>query len=207
MESTNAKKGGAAYYNVKLDSDCVFYNSSDSRNTDDWDDVKDRGPSGRVGSCGTLTSSTSLVFTDWVGFGDAVDYRKFTLNSAARICLEADALDPVKISICKLESKTTKKGTTYSLKTLQSATTKVQFDDGVYCVVAKPVMLEKGDYYIRVESTTAKKGGNAKYSLYLVDYKTNLVLRQGQQRRRLEPGNPQNTGRGRPVRRRRQDRQ
>ena len=170
MESTNAKKGGAAYYNVKLDSDCVFYNSSDSRNTDDWDDVKDRGPSGRVGSCGTLTSSTSLVFTDWVGFGDAVDYRKFTLNSAARICLEADALDPVKISICKLESKTTKKGTTYSLKTLQSATTKVQFDDGVYCVVAKPVMLEKGDYYIRVESTTAKKGGNAKYSLYLVDY-------------------------------------
>lgn len=170
MESANAKKGGAAYYNVTLDSDTVIYNSADSRSTDDWDDVKTRGAAGKVGTCGTLTSATSLVYTDWVGFGDAVDYRKFTLASAARICLEVDAMDPVKISICKLETKTTRKGVTYSLKTLQSATTKVRFEDGICCVVAKPVMLEKGDYYIRVESTDAKKGGNAKYSLYLAKY-------------------------------------
>ena len=165
VESTNAKKGGAAYYNVLLDSDSVFYNSPDSKSTDDWDDVKTRGAAGHVGACGTLTSATSLVFTDWVGFGDAVDYRKFSLASAARICLEVDAMAPVKISICKLESKNTKMGVTYSLKTIQSASAKAK--DGTYSVVTKPVMLEKGDYYIRVESTTAKKGGNAKYSLSL----------------------------------------
>lgn len=163
MESTNAKKGGSAYYNVRLSSDSVFFTKGNKAD-DDWG-------VGSIGTLGTLSSTKSALINDWVGFDDEVDYKRFTLSSAAKLCLEIDAMDPVKISVCKLEIKTDKKGKTVcSMKTLQSTTTKTKFSDGVYCAVAKPLLLEKGEYYLRVESTTAKKGANATYSVYLADY-------------------------------------
>ena len=167
MKATKPKKGGA-YYNVYLDSSSVFFTQGNTN--DDWVVKNKTNLNSKVGNYGTLNGSKELLFTDWVGYGDKVDYRKFTLTSAAKLYFEIDALDPVKISICRLNSKKNKKGvvTSYSMKSLVSAKSKYYSpSDGVYFGMTKGILLKAGEYYFRVDSTTAKKGGNAKYTMYL----------------------------------------
>ena len=75
MESTNAAKGGNAYYSVYISEGSTIFSKANNED-DDWTalpDIYDRG---------TLTesdTSKSIVF-DWVGFSDAIDYRKFRVQ-------------------------------------------------------------------------------------------------------------------------------
>lgn len=172
VQSTNAKKGGNSYYNVSLNSgDCEFFDSAKSSNNDDWDDLKTKGEKGKVVSFGQINADTSLVLHDWVGFGDAVDYRKFTIKNDAKLSFALKADDATKFTLYKLISKTDKKGvTTYSLKQLQSTTVKTN-QDWTYTKLLK---LEAGDYYFSMQSTNAKKGGDADYYVYLEDFETLL---------------------------------
>ena len=174
MQSTNAKKGGTAYYNVEVDQDAsVFFDKGD--NSDDWwGDVKE-GPSGAVGDAGTLTAETEAVVENgWVGFGDAVDYMRFSLESGANLSFSVGASDAAKFTVWKLNSKTDKKGAiTYSLKSIQATTLKKAKDATVFSAETKLLLLEAGDYYISVQSTNAKKGGSADYDVKL---NTNCVF-------------------------------
>ena len=171
VESPDAKKGGNAYYNVMLNKgDCVFYNRGDDFD-DDWGPFKADDYHG-VAHLGTVDGKKETLIDDgWVGYGDAVDYRKFTLKTGAKLSLAVLSTDAAKISLCRVESKPGKEPglTIYSLKTLQTTTVKKQkgYDD--YFSLTKSLLLEKGDYFIRVESTNAKKGGNAEYSVNLAD--------------------------------------
>ena len=170
VESPDAKKGGNAYYNVMLNKgDCVFYKKGDNFD-DDWVDLVSDSYNGAA-YLGTVDGSKEvLIQNGWVGYGDAVDYRKFTLKTGAKISLAAIALDAIRISICRVDSKTGKGGVTVSsLKTLQSTTLKKNKETGDYFSLTKSILLEKGDYYICVESTNAKKGGNADYRVELAD--------------------------------------
>ena len=168
MQSTNAKKGGNAYYNVVVDQDAsVFFDKGD--NSDDWLNLKNLGPAGMVGDVGMLTANRENVIKDeWVGFGDAVDYKRFSLGSAANLSFSIDASDATKFTIYKLNSKTDKKGVvTYSLKSLQATTLKKAKDADLYSADTKLLLLDAGVYYISVQSTNAKKGGSADYGVSL----------------------------------------
>ena len=165
VQSTN-KKSGYSLYNVNLD-DSVFFTDGD--NSDDWTDMKTNGGgSGEYAVFGTVNTGTTIVLEDWVGFGDSVDYARIHLDTAASLNFALNAADAAKFSLYSLIEKTDSKGvTTYSLKSLQSTTLKKPKNAGEYTATTKPLLLESGDYYIAMESTNAKKGGNAYYTVEL----------------------------------------
>ena len=167
MQSTNYKKGGAAFYNVTLNADASdFFIKGD--NSDDWHDVKSAGAGGAVGDEGAITDGTSDVFSGWVGFGDVVDYKSFRVGSSVKLSFALGASDKTKFTIWKLNSKTDKKGiTTYSLNSLQSTSLAKDRKSGTYAASTKTLLLDEGTYYFSVESTNAKKGGNADYTVDL----------------------------------------
>ena len=168
VTSTNGKKGGSADYSVVQNTnECVYFDQGN--NTDDWDDLAEKGAAGKAGSIGKVDGKKEKLLEDWVGFGDAVDYKKFTIATAAKLDFAIISSDVVKFSVCQLESKPDKKkGTTvYSLKTLLSATVKKNGKHDNYLALTKSLLLDAGDYYFCVESTNAKKGGSADYTVNL----------------------------------------
>ena len=165
VTSTNGKKGGSADYSVVQNKDeCVYFNKGN--NTDDWDDLAEKGAAGKFLKAGEIKSNTTNVLSDWVGYGDAVDYRQFTIKSGANLSFEISADDAVKFTVYQLIGKTDKKGnTTYSLKKLQSTGVKANV-----AAKTKNLKLEAGTYYFGVESTNAKKGGNATYNIKVNEF-------------------------------------
>lgn len=169
MQST-AKKKGSAYYNIEVDQDASkFFVKGDI--IDNWTNLKDMDDTSAlalIGDVGTITSESSEILADWVGFGDAIDYRAFTLDTAAIISFSLNASDKTKFTIWKLTSKTSKKGvTTYSLTAVQATTLTKQKDASSYSAVTKSVVLDADTYYFSMESTNAKKGASADYTVTL----------------------------------------
>ena len=167
VQSTNAKKGGNADYTVTLNKTAsVFYTKGN--NNDDWDDLKTKGKAGKVAAAVTVSGSTGQFISDWVGYGDEYDYKAFTLNTAASLSLTISATDAAKFTIYELKSSTDKKGvTTYSLAKKQSVDAKYDKNSGKYTVTTKSLLLDKGTYYLCAQSTNAKKGGSADYTVAL----------------------------------------
>ena len=167
MTSTNAKKGGSADYSVQLRGDVSeFFTKGDA--SDDWTDLKTKGPEGAVGDLGVIDGAEDILLENWVGFGDAVDYRRFTLESAATLGFSVAASGKTKFTVYRLEEKTSKDGSpVYSLKKIQSVSLSKKKDGPGYAAVTKPKMFEAGDYCFRMESTDAAKGGSADYTVSL----------------------------------------
>ena len=162
MESTNAAQGGSAYYTVSLNSEgSEFFTSGE--NWDDWADLKTEGSGGQVGYVGALDENSFELLSDWVGFGDAVDYAGFTLTSAAKLSFSIDAADAVKFTVYQLVQA---KNGTYSLNALQTVTLALNKEFEVYEAVTKALLLEAGDYYFSVQSMNAAQGGSANYNVY-----------------------------------------
>ena len=78
--------------------------------TDDWDDLKVKGPDGNVGNIGTISAYGEIISDDRVGFGDEFDYMAFTLDDAAKLSFNISADDAAKFTIYSLNSKKNKKG-------------------------------------------------------------------------------------------------
>ena len=150
----NTDKGKtAADYSFVINAE-VLYDKID--NSDDWTDVKTAGADGAVAkTIGNLTADTEIG--NWVGFGDAVDYYKFTLTNDTKLNLNVSSTDAAKVVIYKLNEN---KNGTFSLKALQSTTVAAG-----YTLTTKDLLLENGTYYIGVTSTNAAKGGNADYTI------------------------------------------
>ena len=167
VQSTNAAKGGNADYAVTFNpAGSEFYSKGD--NSDDWADLKTKGAGGAVGEACTIADGDGEILGGWVGFGDAVDYKAFTIGSGAKLSFTLGATDAAKFTVWKLNAKTDKKGvTTYSLKSLQSTKLAKNKTTGAYAATTKTLLLDEGTYYCSVESTNAKKGGNADYTITL----------------------------------------
>jgi len=189
VEGVNAKKGKETDFSICLDEGSVFFNMGD--NSDDWTDMKTRGAySEEFQECEVNDS-----ISDWVGFGDDIDYYRFTLDGAARVYFSVGASDAVKVTISELVKD---KSGNYSLKNLLSVTAaknKVYrywddfleewiYDDMdyLYSGESKGLLLTTnkteydeyaeedysyGEYFLSVQSTNASKGGNADYDIYL----------------------------------------
>ena len=161
VESTNAKKGGSADYKVAVSEKTTFFTKGD--NGDDWTTMKTEGAAGLADPI-PVGEGTGDLLNGWVGYGDAVDYRAFTLDRAADLSFDLDVTDAAKFSVFSLQDKTDKSGvTTHSLKSLQSTTVK----EGE--ATTKSLHLEAGTYYLAMESTNAKKGGSVDYSVAVAD--------------------------------------
>ena len=133
-------------------------------NSDDWSDVKTAGPTGAVGDVGNLTAPKTVISDGWVGYGDAVDYKAFTLLSAASVSFTVKGSDATKFTISQLVAN---KNGTYTLKSLQSTALVKPKDATEYSAATKELLLDKGTYYFAVESTNARSGGSSAYSVAL----------------------------------------
>ncbi|MBP5410692.1 MAG: hypothetical protein J6Y26_02140, partial [Lachnospiraceae bacterium] len=169
MQSTNAKKGGSAFYNVSINEDgtngSVFY--PQGNNEDDWTDMKTEGAgSAMLDDLGMVTPETTDLIDDWVGFGDTVDYKRFTLEHAAELDFAFGAPDgSAKLSVCKLKETTKKGETTYSLTNIKTVTIKANQASARL----NDLRLEAGEYFIKAEYTNAKKGNGTDYTVSIAD--------------------------------------
>ena len=197
VQSTNAKKNGYALYNVELNQDAArtkfFIDGDDGGNN--WLYDKKLKAQGEKALNGTVTDSDPVKvsaagevirfdaapvceeaqadgWSDFVGYGDAADYVKISLDAAAELVFSAEASDKAKITVYKIDSKTNSKGAvTYSLKTLNTKTLKKAKDTGIYAAETKALQLEAGvDYYLSVKSANASNGGCAYYSVTVKTY-------------------------------------
>ena len=159
MESTNAAKGGNAYYNVFLSDSCTFFPSGNNGD-DEWSNASDLG---------MLTQIHTDISMDWVGFGDPVDYRKFTAHEEMTRGFEITATDASKFTFYQLVTKTKGGKTTDSLKKLGSVTLQeTEKGSGDYRGTTAAYDFEEGvEYYFCMESTNAAKGGSAEYLVKL----------------------------------------
>jgi hypothetical protein len=138
VQSTNAKKGGSADYTVSVNPNTAFFTQGGDNN-DSWETAE---PAGEI-------TAGAQIAKGWVGFGDAIDYKLLTLNSAATLTLDCTATDAVKFTLFNAAGKSVANA---SLKDAGAASTKA-------------ALLEAGTYYLQVQSTNAKKGGNADYTV------------------------------------------
>ena len=180
VESTNASKGGNAYYNVYAGEDTKFFHERDYNH---WKDLKEEGAeSGYLDHIeDPITQDTWYVMEDWVGFGDEIDYFEFRITTDAEISFSLSATDATKFTIWSLNGTPGK----YSLKSLQATTLKKTAGGGddptgvgvgpdgsplggdTYSATTKTLRLAAGTYYFSMESTNADKGGDAYYSVYV----------------------------------------
>ncbi len=169
MTSTNAKSGGNANYSIAVNnSSSIYYTASNDGAGDDLTNLKTAGITlGDKDKYTVSSANKSMQITDWVGFGDNVDYKELTLDGVAVLNFAVNASDKTKFTIYKLVSKTKNGVTTYSLKSLQSTTLKKPKNETEYSAITKNLLLDDGTYYIAMTSTNAKSGGNASYSINL----------------------------------------
>jgi len=185
VQSTNAKKGGSAYYNVKVNqTDCEYFAAGD----DGWNNYlydkknKDNPINFNVydGSARTIDSKTVSVglddgsyedesgttWSNFVGFGDAADFQKIHLNSNATLSFALTATDATKFTIWRLDEKEDKKGNiVYTQKSIQATTLKKDKETELFMAETKLLSLDAGVYYVSMESTNASKGGHAYYDV------------------------------------------
>ena len=146
VESTTAKKGGGADYSVTLTSDSVFFTKRN--NTDDT-------PMG-TGELILIGESTSNPIAEgWVGYGDSIDYNPAIFVNDGKYTFSFTATDAAKLTLWVQNGDG-------SLKRVKSVSVKGGQTKGL-----SGLLLDGGIYYFSVESTNAKKGGNADYMLSL----------------------------------------
>ena len=186
VQSTNAAKGGSAYYNVNVNQPaCTYYVYGDS-GWNNWLYDKKRtyeplNSSIYFSSGQTIDAGTTSVYVDgesigheeygitwdgFVGFGDSADFLKIRLNSDAALSFTLQATDATKFTIWRLDEKEDKKGNiVYTQKSLQATTLKKAKGAMLYEADTKALSLEAGTYYVSMESTNASKGGCAFYNV------------------------------------------
>ena len=143
VQSTN-KKGGDADYTVGVNSSTVFYTKGDT--TDDvFTSSKDLG----------TVSATGNLDSGWVGYGDEIDFKTITLDTAAKLNFTVSSDDAVKFTVYQLDAKG-------KLKSLGNVSVKANIPANT-----KDIFVDAGTYYLQVQSTNAKKGGDAEYSIAL----------------------------------------
>jgi autotransporter passenger strand-loop-strand repeat protein len=155
VESTNASKGGNAYYYVYLDtSDSKFFGTPDNGD-DKWKGLAEQY------DIGTLGESKDDIVRNWVGYEDAVDYRKFTVEGEkTNLRFEIQSSEVTNFTIWKYNTKTKK------LVSLQK--TSIQdycWEEYLYGTTTDQIQLDAGEYYFSMESPNAKKGGSADYKI------------------------------------------
>ena len=145
VESTNAAKGGNAAYTVTVNDGSVFFTKGDTSD-DTWENAL---MFGEISS----DEDDELAVTGWVGYGDTVDFRSFSVAEDMKVSFNVSAADAVKLTVYQLVGG--------KLKSLQSTSFKANVSGATAALALKA----EAEYYFAVESTNAAKGGNADYTV------------------------------------------
>ena len=159
VESTNAKKGGNAYYQVELDDRSII---APAGSTDDnWTDMMTAGYDGKILDLGTITGKgDGPLLEGWVGLGDEIDYAKFTVANNTRITFRVTGSDEFLFHVGELTASGVSQNTFKYMKDKKYG----------YAVTTKTITLEAGKtYYLDVASFnySKKKGLNVDYKVYV----------------------------------------
>ena len=173
VQSTNAKKGGNAYYNVKLNDATTVYDDGDNGWNNYVYDKKANPPKNpnidefvenfiNGGTTEVLLDADHTSMEDWsnfVGFGDTADYAKIIVEgNSVKLSFSVTSTDAAKFIIYSYDGAT-------KMKALQTTTLKKAKGSTVYTADTKALALANGEYFISVQSTNAKKGGAAYYNV------------------------------------------
>ena len=142
----------------------VFYNNPDSSKLDDKV-IVNGSVNSSVGNVGYLDNKSNIVIapSGWVGYGDTIDYKRFSLKNKTDLSFVIQATDKAQFTIYELVTKKSGKKTKYSLKKLKSKKLKSN-GAGAYVATGINITLKAGtQYYFSVKSTNAAKDGNAGY--------------------------------------------
>ena len=170
MESTNAAKGGNAYYDVYVGNRVIF-DQGDNKD-DDGDLLREKlhsdDPEVRADyekyDVGTLKNSGAYIMDDWVGFGDEIDFRRFSLARTTKLSFDVSSGDATKFTLWKYDEKKGKLVSVQATKLKESKYKEIKMS-AYYHATTKELQLGPGEYFFSVESTNAKKGGDASYSV------------------------------------------
>lgn len=163
---TKDKKGAKTYYNVSVNANSVFYTRGD--NSDDWDDREENGENGKVDkslgklNTGKITKLTDL-YSDWIGFGDTVDYKRLRIQTREKLFLLLEADGVVKFTLYSLNEDN-------SLQKVLSTKVKKDRNAKNEYYALKDVVVGAGDYYFCVELAKPKKGGDVDYTVSVAGY-------------------------------------
>ena len=144
VQSTNAAKGGSSDYTVKIGNQSVFFTKGN--NADDSLD--------HAASLGKVSAAGKKLVSDWVGYGDVYDYKAFTLQTGGKLSFRVSTTDAVNFSVLQNVGG--------KLKTLVKSSVKAGST-----IDTKEVLVSAGTCYLAVQSTNAKKGGSADYTVSL----------------------------------------
>ena len=170
VKNPNAGKDANADYVVDLGGK-IFLNAN---NKDDGEKFR-KDPSWVLdtGSIGLISDTKigTIVDEDWVGFSDAVDYKTFIMSGAAKLNFTISATDAVKLTVYQIKSNGSKKSLSAFSKNVATITNKNPGDPDFHGTASTgSIFLNPADgssFCICVESTNAKKGGDASYSIVL----------------------------------------
>lgn len=169
VQSPNAASGGNAYYSIVVDGDkSGFFDEvkQDDSGNDNWKTINASEEKKHV------ITQTGTMLEGWVGYGDVVDYYGFSLENNTNVVFTVTATDEASFT---LSAYTERRGKT-SLKAVQKKTAlKYNSATGLYEFSMKRTMLSKDTlYYITMESTNAKKGGSADYTVSVDTFQPSL---------------------------------
>ena len=153
VQSTNAAKGGNAAYTVAVNTSKTSFFTQGDTSDDNWQSL----------TVAPLSSGETLA--NWVGFGDAIDYRELNVNENGgfyRLDLSGVSND-VKVTVYAVQEKRNKQGVmVQSLKKVKSVTAtakKPAASTGDLCLAAGT------QYFAAVEAPKAAKAQNSGYQL------------------------------------------
>lgn len=181
VQSTDAKKGKQAYYNVSLNENSVFYTDGDTQKnkfnskTKRVDALVDA-----VSATRTLVQGETLqidgaidgeaaveykdadetAYTNFVGTGDDSDVVRIDAVAGTKVSLKVTATDAISLVVYGLQ----KNGTLKALKTVKSKNNIAELTDFELKAKSAP----GGQFYVGVLSTNAKKGSKAYYNVDVV---------------------------------------
>ena len=164
VKANDAKKGKNTDYEVSVGiNGFVYANMADD---DTWQDAADPewGTTKAIlayDAAGKVTN-TGISKDEWVGFGDAVDYREITAGWAGKYNFNVnlgDEKNNVKLTVWSLTQNSKGEDVVKQLKSITVNAAKTNIGE------ITDLLLDKGTYYVSVEATDAKKGKNSDYDL------------------------------------------
>lgn len=174
-EALKADKGTNADFTVKISSASVFYTDCDNGVNNWLYDSKSKVWNEKLTKSDALSVSRytasiqidtdpatvidheegDATYTNFVGFGDAMDIRKVELSTAAKLGFDVDLVGGAgKLILYAVDAKG-------KLKTVASEAFKTSG------ATKKTVVLDAGTYYLAMQSTNAKKGDEVYYNVAL----------------------------------------
>jgi len=193
VQSTNAKKGDEVYYTitrgVSEERDCFFYKDADTgANNYVYDknqteplnpqiesfaltEITAGSPYAEPGA--TIMLDSAPINEEWnnfVGFGDAKDYAKISVEAGTTLSFSFVATDAAKFTIWNLKTGEKNGEPTYKMVSLKSVTLKQDknSEEGLFVAEMNDYTFkETGTYFISMEATKAKKGSEAYYNVTL----------------------------------------